>query len=411
MKIPIIVINAFLFISISHAAWEELGPGGGHTRSIEVSPLNANILYATSYTMPTRFARSVDAGTTWDLISTHNNLNYCLAVDPNDDDIVYSGSNTLIFKTTDGGMTWNGSSLPGIGTNGIVVHSTDPSIVYATGSEYESMIWYGVFSKSTDSGATWMSTRLDPNQGGATSIIMDPNDPEVIYVGGNYRQGVTGYPLIMKSTDGGTSFSNVAAGQLGASRYVLGLCNHPFNSSILYSATEQGIFRSLDTGSTWVQVAGYGYRYAMATSPADPTVVYAAGRDSLVYKSTDTGATWNATGAGVRGGAVYHMTVSPVQASQVYLGTMMSLYRSTNSGSDWFASHDGLYMTSINDFHVAPSLPTTIYIEQFDVGVCKTTNSGNDWTLLPSFLSCGNLCAVRVHNDDPDRVFALEGTG
>lgn len=411
MKISIIVISAIFFFGFSQAAWEELGPGGGHTRSIEVSPLDANLLYATSYTMPTRFGRSTDAGTTWNIVSTHSNLNYCLAIDPNDDDIVYSGSNTWIFKTTDQGMTWTGSSLPGISTNGIVVHTTDPSIVYAAGSEYESMIWYGVFSKSTDSGAAWISTRLNPNQGGATSIIMDPNNPEIIYVGGNYRQGVTGYPTIFKSTDGGTSFSNVAAGQLGTSRYVLGLCNHPLNSNILFAATEQGIFRSIDAGSIWTQVSTYGYRFAMATSPADPFVVYAAGRDSLVYKSTNTGATWNVTGNGVRGSAVYHMAVSPVQASNAYLGSMMSLYRSTNSGTDWFASHNGLYMTFINDFHVAPSLPTTIYIEQFDVGVCKSTNSGSDWTLLPSFLSCGNLCAVRVHNNDPDRVFALEGTG
>jgi photosystem II stability/assembly factor-like uncharacterized protein len=240
---------------------------------------------------------------------------------------------------------------------------------------------------------------------------MDPNDPEMIYIGGNYRQGVTAYPTIFKSTDGGSTFNNVATNQLGSSRYVLGLCNHPVNSSILYAATEQGIYRSIDTGSTWAQVAAYGYRYAMATSPADPTIVYAAGRDSLVYKSTDTGATWNITNNGVRGGAVFHMAVSPVQSSDVYVGSMISLYRSTNGGNDWFASHEGLYMTAINDFHVAPSLPTTMYIEQLDVGVCKSTNSGDDWTLLPSFLSCGNLCAVRAHNDDPDRVFALEGTG
>lgn len=410
MKIPVLFIIFFFLATFSFGVWEELGPGGGYTRSVVVSPLDENVMYATSYTVPARIARSTDAGNTWNIVSTHDMINYCLAIDPTDDDIVYSGANTIVYKTTDAGTTWNGSSVPSVGVKDIVVHATDQSIIYATGSDYIEPMWYGAFCKSTDGGATWTTTQLNPNQGGGTSIIMDPNDPEVIYVGGNYRQGVQTYPLILKSTDGGANFTNVAAGQLGTSRYVLDLCNHPLNSDILYASTELGLYRSVDAGSTWTETATYGYRYAMGTSSADPTLIYAAGRDSLVYISTDTGATWSMAGS-MRGVAVFHIAVSPSQASTVYLGNNMSLYCSTNSGTDWFPAHDGLYMTLINDFSVAPSMPTTIYIEQFNVGVCKSTNSGDDWTLLPSFLSCGNLCAVRAHNTNPDIVYALEGTG
>lgn len=60
---------------------------------------------------------------------------------------------------------------------------------------------------------------------------------------------------------------------------------------------------------------------------------------------------------------------------------------------------------------IAPSQPTTSFIEVDGVGVYASTDSGTTWEPKGYFVICGNVCDLVVHLTDPDIVLALEGTG
>ena len=68
---------------------------------------------------------------------------------------------------------------------------------------------------------------------------------------------------------------------------------HPTNPEILFAATSDGIYRTLDGGNNWTKVRG-GYYKDIEFKPGDPNVIYAAssGGGANIFRSTDGGTTW-----------------------------------------------------------------------------------------------------------------------
>ena len=142
------------------------------------------------------------------------------------------------------------------------------------------------------------------NVGGRTrAIVVDPNDPDVMYAA-----GVAGG--IWKSYDGGASWA--PADDFMLSLAVCSLALDPTDSSVLYAGTGEGwyfspafveglgIFKSVDAGATWTQLQGtvtgvpagaFSYVNDIVVSPNNPDRIYAGTRTG-VWKSKDGGATW-----------------------------------------------------------------------------------------------------------------------
>ena len=153
-------------------------------------------------------------------------------------------------------------------------------------------------------GAMWQP--IGPgNIGGRTrALVIDPNDPSVLYAA-----GVAGG--IFKSTDGGASWRPLDDMMLNLA--VCTLAMDPTDSSVLYAGTGEGyyaadvfvrglgIFKSVDAGATWTQLAGtvsgvpegaFDYVNKIVISPNDPDRIYAGTRTG-VWRSLDAGATWS----------------------------------------------------------------------------------------------------------------------
>jgi photosystem II stability/assembly factor-like uncharacterized protein len=107
-----------------------------------------------------------------------------------------------------------------------------------------------------------------------------------------------------------------------------------------------------------------------------------AGKDTVIYKSTNSGTTWFQTASGY--GGLYKLTrkiiASPSSSTIVYTTDALGFYKTTNAGTSWFESNYGLNTGVIPCFSLAPSLNSTIYAEYAGVGVYKTTDSGTTWT-------------------------------
>jgi photosystem II stability/assembly factor-like uncharacterized protein len=399
------------------ADWEAIGPFGGPVGSIAIAPSIEGIVYAATSPLvnpaSATICRSSDTAGTWEKRGTIPTACLSLVVSPLNANVLFAGTNTSVCKSTDGGSTWIAYSPGGSDIYGLAVHAAAPSIVYAAGKMTHGGYTVMAFFKSTDAGLSWTATPLHTvNNGAALSLAVDPASPNTVYIGGNI-QGAPAQSKVYKSTNGGSTFTDVSSGFSSGGYAVNGLKVHPTNPGIVYATNfYEGIYRTTNGGASWSQVFTGTFFSCLGVTPALPNIVY-AGKDTLVYKSTDSGASWFIPGTGYAG--VYKLgrtlAVSQVLGTVLYTGDNRGVFKSTNSGSTWFASTHGMTLAHIANFTNAPSAPWVIYTEFEGVGVHKTTNSGVSWSLLPTPLECGLVCQFAIHNTNPNLVMGLEGSG
>jgi len=397
--------------------WESIGPYRGNIETMAVAPSDENIIYCATYSpSPAEIFKSIDGGETWN--ATSSLVTYCLAVDPGNPDIVYGGASDAAYKSTDGGFTWTSHSVMDCYFYSMCVHPTSSSIVFATGQVWEGQAGRFVmgFLKSIDGGVNWTKFPLNTYSGYAYCLALDPSNPDNIYVGGCYINPGS-YPSVYKSTDGGATFTEISSG-LPAGSIVYSLAIHPTNTTIIYAGTSSGgIYRSTDSGDSWVQMCTYSDIHALSTSAAEPNLVYAGGI-AAVYKSTDAGVSWIETGTGIHGKSIKGLAVKQAQAMTVYAANNLGFYMTMNGGNNWLHSSYGINLAHIPDFDIAPSSTSIIYAVGIegpwsgaDAWLYRTTNSGSEWSIHAVPISCGDICAVAVSSADPDVVLVLEGEG
>jgi len=289
---------------------------------------------------------------------------YALAIDPTA--LLYAGTNTGVFKSTDGSNTWSGASsgLTGhaLSVNALAIDPILPSTLYAGTDD-------GVF-KSTDAGSTWKAAGLPDSYVQALAIT-----PSTLYAGGDG---------VFKSTDGGNTWSGASMGLTDYALYVNALASDPITPSTLYAGTDGGMFKSTDAGSTWKVINGGLTDPAVSALAIDPntsSTLY-IGEDRGVFKSTDGGVTWNS--AGLSYDVVNALATDPNTPTTLYTGTWDGVFKSTDAGTTWNAINAGLTDTSANALAIDPKTPSTLYagtdggvfdIEQVPVPTATPTRS------------------------------------
>ncbi|MEO9966390.1 MAG: T9SS type A sorting domain-containing protein [Reichenbachiella sp.] len=186
----------------------------------------------------------------------------------------------------------NGYS-PGNGRiNCITVDPNDPDIIYIGTSG--GGVW-----KSEDSGATWSTTTDQLAVLGATDIYVNPADSdEVIVLTGDAYGSDTPSVGLIKSIDGGKTWSTTNFSyEESAYNVFFKFEVSPTNPDLMIVAGD-GVHRSTDGGDTWTEVMTVTIS-DLVFHPGDDDIVYAAARyedsenELTLYKSTDGGATWS----------------------------------------------------------------------------------------------------------------------
>lgn len=136
--------------------------------------------------------------------------------------------------------------------NGIAFHPTDADIFYAGAPS-------GGLWKTTDGGQNWEPLTDEQPTLGVSSIVIDYNDPDVIYIGSGDQDGGAADGMgVYKSIDGGETWaeSNNGMGMKTVARMI----QHPTSNDIIFAATRTsgGIFKTIDGGQNWVQKKGGG---------------------------------------------------------------------------------------------------------------------------------------------------------
>lgn len=238
-----------------------------------------------------------------------------VAISPDDPETVYASGNTGIVKTTDGGETWNGVSPgPDKVTNILAVAPSDSATIYAALSS--------AMAKSSDGGQSWnsISTGLQLFLGyygyfylSTSSIAVDPSDASTVYLG--QPDG------IYKTSSGGSKwFLTSPAGSASA------LAIDPSTPSVIYAALKHGISKSSDGGTTWINAGLDGESVAtLAIDPTNTSIIYAGARTGKVYRTVNAGTEWTLYGAGLRGAAVYKLSIE-ASGDDLYAATAAGVF-------------------------------------------------------------------------------------
>jgi photosystem II stability/assembly factor-like uncharacterized protein len=241
---------------------------------------------------------------------------------PGDRNIAYVGAASGgIFKTEDAGITWRPifDSADNSTIGALALAPSDPRQVWAgTGESFlirpAEAMGNGVY-KSVDAGRSWTNMGLQAT-GRISRIIVDPNDPNTVYVA---SLGHTHAPQqergVYKTTDGGKTWNRVLfvdtltgcsdlsidpqhPGTLFAAMWQIGFNTWQLNSG----GPGSGIFKTTDGGKTWNRLAnglpgGAAHpvgKTSVDVSYSDPNIVYSLieDKDPALYRSDDGGSSW-----------------------------------------------------------------------------------------------------------------------
>ncbi len=408
--------------------WIPRGPEGGRIGPPAIDPQNPGTIYASA---GGRLYQTTDAAGHWNDLGVPSVT--ILAVDPRNSSTLYGANNNTLYKSTDGGLTWSkpGPGLPGSCvplSSSFAIDPGNTGTLYAGCPGTNSNGGGGLF-KSTDGGATWNAAssglpaiKPSPNEPwppnvSVNALAIDPHARRpgdaarrqtltrqgTLYavIGASVSVGVGGG--LFQSTDGAASWHPVNSG-LPDSLYINAVAVDRRNPDTLYVAGSTGVFRSTNGAVSWTRAGQEVNVRSLAIDPLDSGSVYAL-NDSGILKSTDGGESWSlvssqATASNAFPWLVEWLVVAPGEGgpSAVYAGgNPRGVFKSLDGGSTWTLATSGLFATSIDSLAIDSQNPHTVYAGVDVAGLFRSTDGAVSWS------ATGNLPGVSIYSlaNDP----------
>jgi photosystem II stability/assembly factor-like uncharacterized protein len=305
-------------------------------------------------------------------------------------------------------------SLTGCGRSDAIVvialHPTNPSIFYVATNDY--------IYKTRDGGQSWENLSRGMSHSRVISMAIDPVYPAIVYAG-------TKGDAVFKSYDGGQRWVSQRNGldSVDISSVVNQFVFDPADNTHLFVATTMGVFESTDGGDSWKKRMD-GMKevlmvFALARDPARPWILY-AGTSGGVYKTTNRAARWEKINNGLvspevrsssRALGVTAMAVDPFQPDTVYAATLNGLYKSTNDGAEWVRIAESLPDQMISGMILDRAKAGVLYIASRQ-GVHKSVDGGATWRPVAEGLGSLNIRSLVQSQVDANLFYAgTNGSG
>ncbi|HJQ18908.1 MAG TPA: glycosyl hydrolase [Gemmatimonadaceae bacterium] len=424
-------------LALAGVHWRELGPyRGGRSVAAVGSVARPNEYYMG--TVGGGVFKTTDGGNAWAAVTDKyfGGTIGAVAVAPSNPDVVYVGGGEYplrgnvshgdgVWKSTDGGKTWTSKGLAETKHIGdIVVHPTNPDLVYvaALGHAFGTNAERGVY-RSKDGGNTWQKILFRNDSTGVVDLVMDPNNPNVLYAGfwQVYRKpwelnsGGAGSGMF-KTTDGGDTWTEITrnpglpAGIWGD----IGISVSGANSNRVYAiieAADGGVYRSDDAGATWQKMNGESaltqrawYYMKIHADPKNQDVVYV--NNVSFQKSTDGGKTFKPV-RGLHHGDSHDFWIAPDNSNRMIETDDGGAEVSTDGGKTWT---DEDYATA-QFYHVITTTHFPYHVcgaQQDNSTLCGPSRSPDGTVGLSDWLEAGGGESgwIAARADDPDIVYA-----
>ncbi len=378
----------------------------------------------------------VGAPKVWSIAPTATH-HFVLSLEGNPNAAPGSSTDGQIWTSTDDGATWSKAtgvtSSSGIDRITVASAPSSPSTVYALAADPNGDL-ADIF-KSTNGGASWtgLNVAATPflNENSETQsvgqlfntqgwydqfVAVDPTDANTVYFGGSL--------LIAKTTDGGSTFSEISnwLGQFGLP-YVHADCHAAtFDANgNLYVGTDGGIAKTTDGGLTFDGSLNVGLVdqlvYSVGSSPAATSAVIGGFQDLGTRLREGSTSTFDQ----VIGGDGFGSDINRSDGTQM-LGSLYydQIYKSTTSGVSWAPAMVGI--SEANNGNAAPFLTKIVPWRGDPAGntmytfsntkVYKTTNYATSWSALPTaVVSSGVLRNVGAAASNSNVVGAVASGG
>jgi len=286
-----------------------------------------------------------------------------------------SGESSLVYCTFYSRSAFNGRSIGLDSEESVYLAGSSSSPHRSPLPIANASFGGGVFIRSSDDGQTFETLDHGLPNVQLTHLAIDPKNPSIIYAGpGNG---------LFKSTDGGFNWVSIDK-DIRVPVYLTNvLAIDPQTPSTLYAGVDTGpidpdeqvladVFKSSDGGESWKATGlvnrGLNVR-ALAIDPVNTAVIYAGGTSGWtpgslgqkvagVFKSTDRGDTWNVMNNGLTSIDVNVLAIDPKGTRTIYAGTKSGLFKSTNGGNSWNVAGLPDYILALA---VDPQTPSTVY--------------------------------------------------
>lgn len=293
--------------------------------------------------------------------------------------------------------TGSGCGSPSDAIVSIALHPTNPKILYVATNE-------SVY-KTRDGGGTWERMATDLSTYRVLSLAIDPERPATVYAG-------TMFDAVYKSPDGGQHWMPYNAGLKEHVSVVNQFAFDPHDSETIYTATTVGIFRSTDAGRLWDErMAGMKEVHivvAVAIDPLRPSILY-AGTTGGAYRSTNSGMSWTKINNGLIPAEILDaslalgvntLVIDPQHTETIYAGTTKGLFKSSNMGNAWTRIAESMTDQYVSSVIVDRQDPHMLYIGS-RAGIQKSTDGGQTWKKMNIGLHSTNIRTIVMSPTNP----------
>jgi len=337
-----------------------------------------------------------------------------IAVAPSDPNVVWVGTGEPwviryvdvmgdgVYKSTDAGASWKHMGLPETGRiSRVLIHPTNPNIVYVcaqgrlTGPQEER----GVF-KTTDGGTTWQRSLFVDQKTSCSGIAIDQNDPNTLLAGTWQVEQHTWAQLsggpgsgVYITHDGGTKWTRITAGMPKSPVGKIDVAIAPSNSKRMYAliqtADQGSLWRSDDGGTNWSTVSWdrsligrAGYYIRIGVNPQNPDDVFVM--SSSMHRSQDGGKTFSGNG-----GAPFAFTQGQASCGDchdVWIDPKDPVrYALVDDGGGSINTRQGIVRISLPNgqmyhVHVDGRVPYWVYSNRQDDGTMRGPSTNSEQT-------------------------------
>jgi photosystem II stability/assembly factor-like uncharacterized protein len=341
---------------VSALSFRGIGPAfmSGRIIDIAVDPADRSTWYVAAASVGVW--KTENAGVTWrPIFDNYGSYSIgCVAVDPNDRFTVWVGTGENnsqrsvgygdgLYKSTNGGASFRKAGLDNSEHIGmILIHPDDSDTVFvaAQGPLWRSGGDRGLY-KTSDGGKTWQKVLDISENTGINEVHMDPQNPDIMYASSYQRRRHTwvlidGGPesTVYKSTDGGNSWSKADRGLPGGDKGKIGLAISPHNPEVLYAIVEaaedqSGFFRSDNRGASWRRMSSHvssspQYYNEIVACPHKFDRIYSL--DTFLQVSEDGGASFSGAGEADKHVDNHALVIDPQDEEHLIVGCDGGVY-------------------------------------------------------------------------------------
>lgn len=432
-------VDSLKNIALTGLKFRSIGPAitGGRIRDLAVNPYNHSEYFVGSG--HGCLWKTTNNGITFSPTFDNQNSYAIGAVeiDPSNPNIVWvgtgessnqynSGYGDGVYKSEDGGKSWKNMGLTNsehIG--GIAIDPNNSNVVFvaAMGSLRREGGDRGIF-KTTDGGKTWENVLRVSDYTGCYQVHIDQRYPNILYAVAHQRMrklftNISGGPEsgIYRTLDGGVNWEKLTNGLPSEHIGRTGMAISPVNPDVLYAIVEakeaKGIYKSVDRGASWTKQSSYISSYPfyfqrLFCDVVDVDRLYSM--DVFLQVSKDGGKTWSNLGEEFKHVDNHALWIDPSDNKHIISGCDGGVYETYDQGKNWdFKSN--IPIAEIYKVSTDNALPFyNIYIGTQDnnslFSPSKTISSAgitnNDWI----FSLAGDGFETQVDWKDPNIVYS-----